>query len=101
CYPAKTLLLDGAKKISRIFAPTQSRLRDRSCVKTALESESGFEWRVVKRAGHEVFAAVSLRPPRQLLIFVGESLHDFRPRDIRTKVQASHCQNGKTCDLRG
>jgi hypothetical protein len=101
CYPPKTFLFDRAKKIARIFAPTQSGFRYRRCVETALESESRFNRGVVNSAHHEVFAAVSLRPPRQLLIFVRQPLHNFRPRNVRAKFRASHCQNTKTCDLRG
>ncbi len=64
----------------------QSRFCDWRRVKAALESETGFHWRVIESADDEVLAIVTLWTPRQFLVFVGKTLHDFRPRNVCTEL---------------
>lgn len=71
------------QKIAGIAAPVQSRFRHAGCVKTALEREAAFLWRVIKSADNEILTRMTDRPLRKSLILVGESLNNFRPRDVR------------------
>ena len=86
-YSAKPFLFHRAKEIARVSSTMQSRFCDRRRVETALESETGFHRRVIESADDEVFAIMTLRTPRQLLIFVGKALHDFRPRNVCTELR--------------
>jgi hypothetical protein len=62
----------------------QSGARYRRRVKSALESETRFHRSVVESADDEVLAIVTLRAPRQFLIFIGKTLHHLGPRNVRT-----------------
>src|SRR5438270_13258806 len=79
------------QKIARISSATQSWFAHSSRVKAALKSESAFLGGVVKCADDEIFAAVSLRTPRELFIFGSETLRNFRPRNVRP----NHSHHGK------
>ena len=59
-------------------------------IKAAFECEPGFLGRVVKRADDEIFTGVSAGPSRQLFIFRGETLGNFRPGNFRAHF-------GKNC----
>src|SRR5437667_12190648 len=83
---AETFLFDRAKKIARISASMQSRSRCRCRIKSALESKTGFHRSVIESANYEVLAVVTLRAPRQFLIFIGKTLHNCRPRNVLTNV---------------
>jgi hypothetical protein len=76
-----------AQKIARVSPAAQSWLCDASRVEAALKSETGLLWRVIKRADNEVFAGVPTGTPRQFFIFVGETLDNFRPRNVRARCR--------------
>src|SRR5438132_5139862 len=78
----ESLFLNRTKKITRISSAAQPRFAYSSRVKAALESESTFLRRVVERADDEIFAGVTLRTTGEFFIFVGKTLHHFRPRNI-------------------
>src|SRR6266446_9164460 len=82
CNSPVTLFHHRTKKITRISSAAQPRFAYSSRVKAALESESAFFRRVVERADDEIFAGVTLRTPDEFFIFVGKTLHHFRPRNI-------------------
>ena len=98
-YPAEAFFFYRAKKIARIGSSMQSRLRHGRRIKSALESETRFHRRVVQRADEKVLAAMTLRTPRQLFIFVGQPLHNFRPRNIRSEFRISCSQNAEGRNL--
>ncbi len=82
CDSPVTLFHHRTKKITRISSAAQPRFAYSSRVKAALESESAFFRRVVERADDEIFAGVTLRTPEEFFIFVGKTLHHFRPRNV-------------------
>src|SRR5260370_3467095 len=82
CDSPVTLFHHRTKKITRISSTAQPGFAYSSRVKAALESESTFLRRVVERADDEIFAGVTLRVPGEFFIFVGKTLHHFRPRNI-------------------
>src|SRR5947207_15227191 len=99
---AETLLFDRAKKIARISASMQSRSRCRCRIKSALESETGFHRSVIESADYEVLAVVTLRAPRQLLIFLGKTLYNFRTWIVRTNIDHDrhiHVELNSTGDI--
>src|SRR5947207_14139009 len=82
CNTSVTLFHHRTKKITRISSAAQPRFAYSSRVKAALESESAFFRRVVESADDEIFAGVTLRTPEEFFIFVGKTLHHFRPRNV-------------------
>jgi hypothetical protein len=86
-YSAKPFLFDRVKEIAWVSSTMQSRFYDRRRVETALESETGFHWRVIESADDEVLAIVTLWTPRQFRVFVGKTLHDFWPRNVCTELR--------------
>src|SRR5205814_10023232 len=86
-YSAKPFLFDRAKEIASVGSTVHSRFCDRCRVETAFESETGFHRRVIESTDDEVVAVVTLRTPRQLLIFRGKTLHDFRPWNVCTQLR--------------
>lgn len=72
----------------------QPWLGDPRRVEAALEGESGFLWRVIKRADDEVFTGMTAGTPRQLFIFIGEPLDNFRPRNIRARCRRDRRRPG-------
>ena len=58
------LFYDRAQKIARVSSPVQTAFGHARRVESALESKTGFLWRVIKRADDEVFAGVSTGTPR-------------------------------------
>ena len=86
-----TFLLYRTQEITGISVPVQAGLRDACRVEAALEGESGFLGRVIKRADDEIFAGVTARPSGQFFIFYSEALNNFRPRNFGAKF-------GNDCD---
>src|SRR5437773_10940768 len=80
---AETFFTDRSEKVARIPAPVETRFCYQRRIEPALRRETRFLGRVIERAHHKVFAIVTLRPARQLFIFVGEAPHHLRPRNIR------------------
>src|SRR5437762_11046001 len=78
----ESLFLNRTKKIARIDSAVQARLCHARRIKAALEGKTTFFWRVVKGADDEIFAGVTLRTTGEFFIFVGRTLHHFRPRNI-------------------
>ena len=98
-YPAEAFFFYRAKKIARIGSSMQARLGHARRVESALESETGFLRRVIKRADDEILAAVTARTSLEFFVFVGEPLDNFRPRNIRSEFRISCSQNAEGRNL--
>lgn len=85
--PAKAFLFHGAQKIARILSRVQSSFRRGRRIETAFESETGFHGRVIKSADDEILAVVTLRTPRQFLIFVSKTVHYFGPWNVGERLR--------------
>src|SRR5262249_6735047 len=85
CDPSVTFLHHRSQKIAWITAAVQSRLRHARRIEAALESESGFLWRVIKSADDEIFAGMTTGAPLQLFILNFQALDNFRPRNVGTR----------------
>ena len=75
----------------------QSWFCHRRRVKSAFKCKSGFHWRVIKSADHEIFAAVTLRPVREFLVLIRETLDNFRPRNISANVRRGRQRTKRDC----
>ena len=90
---AEAFLLDRAKKIAGVALSVQSGFCHGRRVEAALESDTRFHRRVIKRAHDEVFAAVSLRTPGEFFVFVSETLNYLRPGNVRARLSEDRQRN--------
>lgn len=74
--------LYGRQEIFRKPLPLQARVRHARRVKATVGREAAFHRRIIECADDEIFAGVSLRPPRQLVILEGQTVDDFGPWNI-------------------
>src|SRR5262245_32388311 len=90
---ADALLFYRAKKIAGIFPSAQAGLCYWCCIKAALKGETGFFRCVIERTHNEILAVVTLGAPGQSFVLICQSLHDFRPWNVRANLQRPSGQN--------
>ena len=77
----------------------QSRSGHAGRVESALERETGFLGRIIKRADDEIFARMSTRAPREFFIFRREPLNNFRPRNVRARSRPDRDPNDSNSEV--